>query len=90
MKIKHLLLLIGLGLIAMLIGCVPKSQLKKQYELGRHDGQIEAIRGCADEVYRLRADLKKKNEAGNITQPGKKWTGDSWENDVDGSETWQK
>ena len=99
MKLKHLAMIAALLAAGWLSGCVPKSQLKKQYDLGLKDGHTEAIRGCAEEVYRLRADLKQKddrlakfnqlNEDGTLRER-KKWKGDTWEEEVDGTESWQK
>lgn len=87
MKLLHLIMIASVFMLVMVVGCVPKSQLKKQYDLGLIEGRKDSVLGCADEIYRLKMLLKNRG----VKAPVKpKWTGDTWEDDVDGTESWQK
>lgn len=79
-------------LLALTSACVPKykasEKARSEYDRGLLDGRLEMLRSCSSEVSKLRDRIKKLE---SITVPGKKWKG-SWEDDedVDGTESWQK
>lgn len=99
MKRQSLILCSVLLFAFTMNACVPRSRVKAEYDHGFKDGRLDAIRGCADVVSELRSDLKQKDallskfnqlNADGSVRTKKKWTGDTWEDDVTGAESWQK
>lgn len=103
MNLKNILMIVALAVAASCVGCVPRSrvikQMDDQYNLGFKNGRVDAFSVCNGEVYKLRDELEKKNarlaRLGELNKDKTlktklKWTGDSWEDDVTGNESWQK